>query len=69
MGNSAKGWTPERRQRQREAIRQWQPWNQSTGPTSTEGKAVASQNAYAGGFEKQLRQLCAAMRRQRDGLQ
>ena len=70
MGNPAAGWTPERRQRQREAIQRWKPWNQSTGPTSCEGKAATSNNAYAGGESMRIRSairlLNQAMREQRD---
>lgn len=55
-------WTLERRQRQAELIRQWQPWKQSTGPKSAEGKAVASRNGYKGGQREQLRQLSKALR-------
>lgn len=38
-------WTPERRARQAEVIRQTKPWERSTGPRSPEGKAISSQNA------------------------
>lgn len=58
------GWTPERRARQAELIRQWQPWAKSTGPTSEEGKVVASRNAYKGGFRPQLRELAKALKEQ-----
>jgi hypothetical protein len=37
-------WTPERRARQADAIRRWQPWRASTGPKSALGKAIASRN-------------------------
>lgn len=60
----ANGWTPERRARQAELIRQWQPWKNSTGPTSEEGKAVASRNAWKGGVRPQLRELSNALREQ-----
>jgi hypothetical protein len=40
-----KGWTEERRRKQAEAIRQWKPWEKSTGPKTAEGKAVCSRNA------------------------
>ena len=50
-------WTLERRQRQAELIRQWQPWQQSTGPRTPEGKATASRNAWQGGHCAQLREL------------
>ena len=65
----ANGWTPERRARQSELIRTWRPWEQATGPTSAEGKAVVARNAYAGGLEPAMRLLRAAMRQQRDALQ
>ena len=61
MGNPAKGWTPERRKRQSEAIRQWKPWNQSTGPKSPEGKAAVARNAWTGGHLVQLRLLVMEM--------
>ena len=35
----ANGWTPERRARQAELIRQWRPWEKSTGPKTEAGKA------------------------------
>jgi len=41
-------WTPERRAKQAEAIRRWQPWNKSTGPRTDEGKARSSRNADKG---------------------
>jgi hypothetical protein len=37
-------WTPESRLKQAQKIRQWQPWQKSTGPTTLEGKAIASKN-------------------------
>jgi hypothetical protein len=45
----ANGWTPERRARQAALIRNWKPWEQSTGPRSEEGKARASRNGDQGG--------------------
>lgn len=44
MGTSA-SWTPERRARQREAIRRWRPWRSSTGPITPAGKARSARNA------------------------
>ena len=38
-------WTPERRAKQAEAIRRWQPWEKATGPRSDAGKAISSRNA------------------------
>jgi hypothetical protein len=43
------GWTEERRQRQREAIKSWSPWISSTGPTSEKGKLKSSENSYKHG--------------------
>ena len=45
---SARKWTPEQKQRQSEAIKRWKPWEESTGPTSSKGKAVVARNALAG---------------------
>ena len=50
-------WTPERRARQAELIRQWQPWAKSTGPKSPEGRQRVSKNAWTGGRRAQLREL------------
>lgn len=63
MGKPTNGWTPERRKRQSKAIRQWKPWNQSTGPKSPEGKAVAARNAWAGGHWLEHRQAVKALNR------
>lgn len=60
------GWTPERRQRQAEAIHRWRPWLQSTGPTSADGKSRSSANAWRGGERPLLRLLAAALRRIED---
>lgn len=62
-------WTPERRARQAEAIRDWAPWKHSTGPRSTEGKARASRNADRGVAATQrsmrtISRVIAAYRRQ-----
>lgn len=69
----ANGWTPERRARQAEAIRQWKPWNQSTGPRTEAGKASASRNADKGGEWRRRRALTkglnALLRRQREALE
>jgi hypothetical protein len=61
----ANGWTPERRARQAELIRQWRPWEHSTGPKSEAGKATVSQNAYKGGTWRMLRDLGSLLRQQR----
>jgi len=56
MGTT-KAWTPERRAKQAEAIRRWQPWANSTGPRTTEGKARSSRNADKGIADFQARIL------------
>ena len=61
----ANGWTPERRARQAELIRKWQPWRKSTGPKSRAGKKVVSQNAYKGGTWCMLRNMARALREQK----
>jgi hypothetical protein len=65
-------WTPEQRQRQREAIQRWRPWSKSTGPRSLEGKTAASRNAWTAGHLVMLRlltkQLNEALRGQSEWL-
>ena len=58
----ANGWTAERKARQATQIREWRPWEHSTGPRTTEGKARASRNAYRGGLRPQLRALAKLLR-------
>jgi len=68
-----RGWTPERKARQAELIRNWKPWEQATGPKTNEGKARTARNAFKGGHWKQLRELTKAMnevlREQRDTME
>ena len=67
---SNRGWTPERRARQAQLIRQWQPWRQSTGPRTVAGKQRASRNACKGGMyaaiRAELRQLRVLLREQEE---
>jgi hypothetical protein len=37
-------WTDERRAKQAEAIRRWQPWEKSIGPRTLEGRAKTGRN-------------------------
>lgn len=64
-----KRWTPEARQRQSELIRNWKPWERSTGPKSPEGKAAVSQNGYKGGLRQQLRELSKLLKEQKQSLE
>jgi hypothetical protein len=61
-------WTPERRERQSSLIRQWKPWEKSTGPKSAEGKAIVSRNAFKGGLRGMLREMARMLREQREEL-
>jgi hypothetical protein len=60
----ANGWTPEQREKQSVLIRQWKPWEKSSGPKTTEGKRRASMSAYKGGVRPKLRALARALREQ-----
>lgn len=69
---AARTWTLAQRQKQREAIMRWKPWQKSSGPKSAKGKVAASGNAWTGGEWRKLRQaikeLNQAMRVQRERL-
>ena len=53
----ANGWSPERKARQAELIHRWKPWTKSTGPSTAEGTARASRNAWQGGKRALLRTM------------
>ena len=61
------GCTEERRRKQAEAIRQWKPWEKSTGPKTPEGKARSSRNACSADAEK-LREAARIIRLNRETL-
>jgi hypothetical protein len=44
----AQRWTPEARAKQAAKIKDWQPWKQSTGAKTEQGKATSSMNACKG---------------------
>jgi hypothetical protein len=46
-GGMRRPWSDEERQRQRDRCLERQPWKQSTGPRTDEGKAISSLNGYA----------------------
>lgn len=68
----ANGWTPERCARQAELIRNWKPWQKSTGPRTNEGKARTARNGFKGGRWLELHELrktlSELLREQRDYL-
>ena len=64
----ANGWTQERRQKQSAAIRRWKPWERSTGPRTSAGKATASQNANKGYDWLGIRRIAAALHKNKKSL-
>jgi len=58
-----RNWTPEQRQRQRELIQHWKPWEKSTGAKTPEGKKKSSQNAYKTGKSLEIREFIKFMNR------
>lgn len=60
-----KGWTSERRTRQAQLIKIWQPWKSSTDPKSEAGKAAASRNSDRGLEWSALRILGTLLKTQR----
>jgi len=61
---SARIWTLEQKEQQRQAIRKWRPWEQSTGAITPEGKAKVATNAYKGGKRSECRMLIAEIRKE-----
>ena len=61
-------WTMQERQRQAQLIKQWQPWQHSTGAKTIEGKAKVSRNAFKGGLRQQLKNISQLLRNQRSAL-
>ena len=60
-------WTLERKQRQAELIQRWQPWKQSTGAKTEEGRNVSKLNAlkhgsYAAETKAELKQVKSYLR-------
>jgi hypothetical protein len=43
------GWSAQRRAAQRAAIYRWRPWEKSTGPKTSTGKAAVGRNALKSG--------------------
>ena len=58
----ANGWTPERRALMAVRIREWKPWEKSTGPVTAKGKRKSSKNAGRSArarFKRKLRNILA----------
>ena len=60
--------TPEHKALRAELIKQWRPWEKSTGPKSPEGKEKAAKRGYKGGERQMMRQLGRALRNQKEYL-
>lgn len=65
---AAKQWTEEQHKQQAEKIKQWQPWEKSTGATTIDGKARSSQHAYKQWTSRLMKQVRAALKQQREQL-
>ena len=65
---AARLWTEEQRKQQSLKIKQWQPWQHSTGARTLEGKAIASHNAFKGGIREQLKALNQLLQSQKNSL-
>ena len=61
------GWTEERRIRQASMIKQWQPWQSSTGPHSPEGKKCSSRNARKPNSMREIRKAVSELQRVMNG--
>ena len=49
-------WTEEQRKRQAEKIHEWQPWTNSTGPRSQNGKVICSRNAFKNSLSQRVKE-------------
>ena len=64
------GWTPERRKRQAEKIRNWMPWNHSTGPKTAAGKEACKMNAQKhGAYSARTKLIRRLLKEQADMLE
>ncbi len=62
MPKETKGWSKARRAKQAENIRKNKPWEHSTGPKTTDGKATTAQNATKSGLHRtDIKQLKKAL--------
>ena len=56
--------TPEHRALRSALIKQWRPWEHSTGPKSQEGKKTSSERGYKGKTRPLMRELSRVMHEQ-----
>ena len=61
--------TQQHRELRAELIRNWKPWERSTGPKSAQGKARVSVNSHRGAVRPLMRRLSKVLRRQRVSLE
>jgi len=54
--------TPEHRALRAALIKQWRPWEHSTGPKSQEGKKTAASRSYKGKTRPLMRELAKVLR-------
>lgn len=54
-------WTDAARAKQAELVRQWRPWEKSSGPTTVQGKTRSSRNADKGGDAGRALRLAQAI--------
>lgn len=62
---AARKWTAEQRKQQSLKIRQWQPWQHSTGAKTIGGKAISARNAFTGGLRPALLEISKFLREQK----
>ena len=65
---AARHWTAEQRAQQSAKIRQWQPWDKSTGARTQKGKAVSAQNAFKGGWRAEFREISALLKEHKESM-
>ena len=58
-------WTLDDRQRQAEMIKNWRPWERSTGPKTEEGKEACKMNACkSGAYSRKIKVLRELLKKQ-----
>jgi hypothetical protein len=56
-------WSEATRARQSARIREWKPWEKSTGPLTEDGKSQSSRNANKGACRPKVREIAKLLRR------